>query len=142
MKILIATDGSERSRRAAEVGVALARAMDACVLAFTAAPTYPYVNVGPLEPSDSTQFEAAVAAVAMERLGQIEALAAQAGVPCEARMQCSDAPYRAIVDTATDQGCDLIVMASHGRSGVGAILLGSETQKVLATSTLPVLVTR
>jgi CBS domain-containing protein len=65
-----------------------------------------------------------------------------ADVPCETVFQTSDHPYEAIIATAKEKGCDLIMMASHGRSGVQAFLLGSETQKVLTHSAIPVLVFR
>jgi nucleotide-binding universal stress UspA family protein len=65
-----------------------------------------------------------------------------ADVPCEIVLQTSDQPYEAIIATAKEKGCDLIMMASHGRHGVQAFLLGSETQKVLTHSKIPVLVFR
>ena len=54
----------------------------------------------------------------------------------------SFSPHEAIIDAAKDKGCDLIVMASHGRRGLNAVLLGSETQKVLTHSSIPVMVYR
>jgi len=72
---------------------------------------------------------------------QVKMAAQAAGVPCETR-QVHDQPYRAIIDAAQALGCDLIVMASHGRRGISALLLGSETPKVLTHSTIPVLVYR
>ena len=64
------------------------------------------------------------------------------GVPCETLFEVSDYPFEAIIRVAEQKGCDLIMMASHGRRGVGALLLGSETQKVLTHSKVPVLVYR
>lgn len=75
-------------------------------------------------------------------LEQLEQRAAAAGVPCTALLQTSDYPYEAIIDAARSAGCDLIAMASHGRSGIKGTLLGSETQKVLTHSDIPVLVFR
>ena len=73
----------------------------------------------------------------------MSAIPAQAaGVPCETIREVNDQPYRAIIDAAASLGCDLIVMASHGRRGISALLLGSETSKVLTHSTIPVLVYR
>ena len=63
-----------------------------------------------------------------------------AGVECETVQVIQDRPYEAIVATAKQKGCDLIVMASHGRSGIAAIVLGSVTAKVLTHTTVPVLV--
>ena len=73
-------------------------------------------------------------------LGVIERAAVEAGVPCETVLATSDDPYEAILRTAHDKGCDLIMMASHGRRGVRGLLLGSETHKVLTHTKLPVLV--
>ena len=64
------------------------------------------------------------------------------GVACDVVLETTDQPYEAIVKVAEQKGCDLIMMASHGRRGVGALLLGSETQKVLTHSKIPVLVYR
>jgi len=70
------------------------------------------------------------------------AAAKASGVPCEAIVHTSDHPADAIVRTAQEQGCDLIVMASHGRRGIGAVLIGSETTRVLVHCTVPVLVVK
>ncbi len=142
VRILIATDGSDRSRAAVATGVALARALGARVIGFTAVAPYPYTSVGEHQPSQYASFQAAAAAEANDRLAVIEAAARAADLAYEVLMKQDDAPHRAILDTARDTGCDLIVMASHGRSGLGAVVLGSETQKVLAGSDRPVLVTR
>jgi nucleotide-binding universal stress UspA family protein len=75
-------------------------------------------------------------------LGAVESAAGAAGVPCDVASATSDDPYEEILRAAGDKGCDLIVMASHGRRGVKALLLGSETQKVLTHGTVPVLVYR
>jgi nucleotide-binding universal stress UspA family protein len=65
-----------------------------------------------------------------------------AGVACDARHVESDQPWKAIIETAQSQGCDLIAMASHGRSGLAAVVLGSETTRVLTHSRIPVIVYR
>ena len=75
-------------------------------------------------------------------LQQVKTAADAAGVPCDTVREVHDQPYRAIIDVAHARNCDLIVMASHGRRGVSALLLGSETVKVLTHSTIPVLVYR
>ncbi len=72
----------------------------------------------------------------------VQDAATAAGVPCDVVWATHDHPYRAIIDTAGAKGCDLIVMASHGRKGVAAVVLGSETTKVLTHSKVPVLVCR
>lgn len=75
-------------------------------------------------------------------LQAVEAEAARFGVPCDTHVLHHAEPYRAIIDFARDHGCDLICMASHGRRGAAALVLASETQKVLTHSELPVLVLR
>ena len=83
-----------------------------------------------------------VAKVVADQFAGIKQEADAAGVPCETVHVENDIPCQAILDTAKDKRCDLIVMASHGRTGFSAAFLGSETQKVLAQSTVPVLVCR
>ena len=75
-------------------------------------------------------------------LAAVEQAAREAGVACNALHRASDSPWEEVIKIAAEQGCDLIVMASHGRRGVSALLLGSETTKVLTHSKIPVLVCR
>ena len=75
-------------------------------------------------------------------LDGLETEARHALVPCNAIVTVNDHPHQAIVETAQSQGCDLIIMGSHGRHGMTGFLLGSETQRVLAHTRLPVLVYR
>jgi len=75
-------------------------------------------------------------------LGSVEAIARASGVPCETVEIDDEHPYQGIISTAESKGCDLIVMASHGRRGISAVLIGSETQKVITHTTIPVLVCR
>ena len=94
---------------------------------------------------DARTIEALIAAGLRESdhiLSQASQAAAAAGVPASCERVNSDLPHRAIVETAARLGCDLIVMASHGRRGLGGLLLGSETQRVLVQSPGPVLVVR
>lgn len=79
---------------------------------------------------------------AKEVLQPVEQLAWTAKVPCKTMLVDADEPYEAILSTAQDEGCDLVAMASHGRKGIRAVLLGSTTQKVLTHSAIPVLVFR
>ncbi len=139
-RILIATDGSELSQRAAAVGVGLARALGATVVGCAALPVYPYHGVGEAAPAEAA-FQAAAAARANEHLDRIERLAKDAGVAF-ARVLREGHPDDIILQAAESENCDMIVMASHGRRGLASVLLGSETQKVLARSSRPVLVVR
>jgi len=88
------------------------------------------------------QYKKHVAALAAKHLDVARNAASASGVACEALRVEHACPYQAIIDTAKERGCDLIVMASHGRRGVSAVVLGSETVKVLTHSTIPVVVVR
>ena len=141
--ILIPTDGSDLSRKAILYGVQLAKESGAKVTGLTV--TEPYQPAGmdtvfiPIDQGDYEEQSRLLSEKAME---QVKMAANAAGVPCETVREVHDQPYRAIIDAAQALGCDLIVMASHGRRGISALLLGSETAKVLTHSTIPVLVYR
>jgi len=140
--ILIPTDGSELSQKALDHGVALAQALKAKVTVLTVSPFLTPGFAAGFEPGIVTAYEKEVAASAKKYLDAAEKAAAAAGVRCEVMHVVNKHPYQAIIDTAKLKGCDLIVMASHGRSGISAVVLGSETVKVLTHSTTPVLVVR
>lgn len=141
--ILIPTDGSELSAKAVQEGVALAKAVGAKVTAMTVTPptnviSLPMgVTVG--APAD---YREQVRQNAAKILATVVDRAKAVGVPSETVVAEQEQVYQAIIDTARSKGCDLIVMASHGRRGTAAVLLGSETVKVLTHSTVPVLVHR
>jgi nucleotide-binding universal stress UspA family protein len=142
--ILIPTDGSTASNRAAKAGVELARSVGARVTAFFAAPApTPVIYEGllPVAYMPPDQHAHVIERAAKKYLGAIEAAARAAGVPCESLHVTSDFPADAILETAKRK-CDLIFMASHGRRGLAGVLLGSETQKVLTHSKIPVVVYR
>ena len=139
-RILIATDGSELSRRAAAVAIGLAQRLQAVLVGVAALPVYPYHGVGEAAPAEKS-FQAQAAADANRHLDEIEREAAAASVGFR-RMLREGHPNDIILQAAEAEQCDLIVMASHGRRGVTSLLLGSETQKVLARSNRPVLVVR
>ena len=141
-KILVATDGSELSDKAVSTAVELARALGAQLIAFTAVPPYPYAGIGESSGVASDDYRARMGAEASDRLARAERAASEAGVPCHTSMLEDDTPHRAIVATAAKHHCGLIVMASHGRRGVEGVILGSETQRVLAHTRRPVLVVR
>jgi nucleotide-binding universal stress UspA family protein len=141
--ILLPTDGSELSAKAVRDGVRLAKEIGARVTALhVTAPFYP----SELSPSALTahaqEHQAQAEESARRALGAVEEAARAAGVACTTVHRVSDGPFEEIIQAATDCGCDLIFMASHGRRGVKAMLLGSETNKVLTHSKIPVLVTR
>ncbi len=143
--ILIPTDGSPASARAAKAGIKLAGAVGARVTAFFAAPTPTpviYDGVLPVGYMPPDRHAEIIERAATKYLGAIARLAKAAGVPCEAVHVTSDFPADAILETAKRRKCDAIFMASHGRRGLSAVLLGSETQKVLTHSKIPVIVYR
>jgi nucleotide-binding universal stress UspA family protein len=141
--ILIPTDGSDLSRKAVLYGVRLAKESGAKVTALTVAEPYPVAAIDAvLVPLAEDEYDEQSSALCEKALQQVAMAADAAGVPCETIREVHDQPYRAIIDTAHALSCDLIVMASHGRRGISALLLGSETVKVLTHSTIPVLVYR
>ena len=141
--ILIPTDGSALSRGALERGLALAKTMDAKVTILHVTTPFHVVTSDSFALSDTrAAYERHVEAQAREIMKGAEASAREKGVNARAIHVVAEHPYDSIIRTATEEGCDLIVMASHGRRGVKALLLGSETQKVLTHSNIPVLVYR
>ena len=142
--ILIATDGSALANKAVVHGLGLAKSVGAKVTAVIVETPF---NVMTVPESRSRQMTEAFAqhAEAMKRhagkvLGAAAEAAKQAGVPCDTVQIEHDHPYEAIIQTANDKDCDAIVMASHGRSGISAVLLGSVTNKVLTHTAIPVVV--
>lgn len=141
--ILVPTDGSPASERAAQHAVQLAKEIGAKVTGFHAVPEFHVFTYQTTMLEDTQeQFIKDCKAQAQQYLAVIEKTAKDAGVTCDTAYSTSDHPYEAIIDIARDRGCDLITMASHGRKGVKGLLMGSETQKVLIQSQIPVLVLR
>jgi nucleotide-binding universal stress UspA family protein len=141
--ILLPTDGTEFCARALRHGIALAKLVQAKVVAVTV--TQPLHSALPrsLIPKNLAGIiHGETVKAADEKLAVVETLAGEAGVQVETLRLSNDHPWEAIVQAVKDKRCDLIVMASHGRRGVSAVVLGSETQKVLTHSTVPVLVVR
>lgn len=141
-RILVPTDGSELSDKAIGAAVDLARMLKASVVGMTTVEPYSYANLSEYRPENLDDYEARMDKVGSDRLGKVADTAAKAGVTVETVVAKSFSPFEAIIDTAKAKKCDLIVMASHGRRGLNAVLLGSETQKVLTHSTIPVMVYR
>ena len=141
--ILVATDGSDLAAKAVEQGILLAKEVGAKITALTV--TEPS-NVLSLAPGAleyiPIEYKKYAEAYAEEVLGTVLAKAQSSGVTCEMLHIEHEQVYQAIIDAASARKCDLIVMASHGRRGVSAVVLGSETVKVLTHSKIPVLVYR
>jgi len=141
--ILIPTDGSSLSRTAVERGLDMAKAMDARVTVLHVQIPFHVFAADTAAVTDTRpQYEHHARVKAKEITDAVEAAAAKMGVNRRVAFATAEHPYEEIIRTAGEEGCDLIVMASHGRKGVKALLLGSETQKVLTHSSIPVLVYR
>ena len=141
-RILFPTDGSDVTPRALQTALQLARLTGASVDALAVKEPFPYSAVSEMQPVPPQDFFDAQQRVAAARVQQVIDTAIAAGVPCKGYTVEALHAWEAILEHAKAQGCDLIVMASHGRRGMSALLLGSETQKVLTHTLLPVLVVR
>jgi nucleotide-binding universal stress UspA family protein len=142
-RILLPTDGSEPAQRAVLAGISFAKDLGAEVLGLTVIPRF-HTFTYKTDMLEDTKEEFAIESEqrASQNLGFIEGAAREAGVPCSTEKAVSDEPHDVIISTAQARHCDLIVMGSHGRRGIKGLLLGSETQKVLVHSSVPVLVYR
>ena len=141
--ILVPTDGSDLSKNAVRYGIALAKAVNAKVTAITVSTPFHVFAVDPDMLTDTFEsYKKRMTTIAKKYLKQAKDAAAEAGVSCDTVHVEHEHPYQAIIDAAKAKGCNLIVMASHGRRGISAVVLGSETVKVLTHSTIPVLVYR
>ncbi|MCH7342067.1 universal stress protein [Pelomonas sp. CA6] len=141
-RIIVPTDGSDITQKAVETAVQLAKLHGATVYAISVKEPFPYSAVSEMQPTPPQEFFDAQERIATERLQQVVAAAKTAGVPIEAHSVEALHAWEAIIEHAGRVQADLVVMASHGRRGFQALLLGSETQKVLTHSTIPVLVVR
>jgi nucleotide-binding universal stress UspA family protein len=141
--ILIPTDGSDVSKNTITKIITFARESNASVSGLHVIPEFHFFSYQPEMLEDTKEkFTKDAIAQASKYLKEIEMLAREVGVPCDTSYVVSDYPYEVIIKTAEDKKCDLIGMASHGRKGMKGFLLGSETQKVLTHSQIPVLVFR
>lgn len=142
--ILLATDGSTASDHAAAVAVGLARTHGAKLTALYAVDPYPYVGLGEVNPMGFQAYMSAAQEHAANAHARVSALCNEGGavVPLEARLIEDVSAASGIVQAAQTEGCDLIVVGSHGRTGIARLMLGSVAAKVVAESPVPVLVVR
>lgn len=140
--VLVATDGSPISERAVEAAAQLAARVGAILTVVTVEAPYPYSAVGESSAIAGADYQAKVGAAASARLARAKEIAAAAGVDCRTSLQEASDVYRGVIAAAEQTGAGLLVVASHGRRGLSALMLGSETQKLLAHTTVPVLVVR
>ena len=141
-RILVPTDGSEISNKAVQAAISLARLTGAQLMAISVKEPFPYSAISEMQPVPPQEFYDAQERIAASRVKMATDATAAAGVNVTGYTVEALHPWEAILDHAKAQGCDVIVMASHGRRGVAAVLLGSETSRVLLHTTLPVLVVR
>jgi len=141
-RILIPTDGSDITKKAVDTAIGLARSLSAKVYTISVKEPFPYSAISEMQPTPPQEFFDAQERIASQRIKAVHDACTAAGLECEAHTVEALHPWEAIIEHAQRMGCDLLVMASHGRRGVSALLLGSETQKVLTHSKLPVLVVR
>lgn len=147
--ILISTDGSDVAQKGVDHGLSLAKALGAKVTVMTATEPFPFsasmggVGAGWVPgPNDVALYEEGQKEFADKLLARIKAAAEQMGVETATLHVPDLRPAEAIIEAAKSQGCSLIVMASHGRRGLGRLILGSQTSEVLTYSSVPVLVVR
>jgi nucleotide-binding universal stress UspA family protein len=144
--VLLPTDGSALSNEAVQEGIRFAKSIGAKVTGICVISSqYPFFYEG-MSSMIYSELQAEqrneLSELAESFLSVIEKSAREAGIVCNVIAETSEHPYKAIIRVAEQKGCDLIMMASHGRRGVKALLIGSETQKVLTHSKIPVLVYR
>jgi nucleotide-binding universal stress UspA family protein len=144
--ILLSTDGSDIARKGLKHGIVLAKALNAKVTVITVPEPLPVDygsgHAGGASPEEVDRFDAACKERAGKVLDEARAMADQIGISAELLHVPNALPASAIIETAKSGGCDLIVMASHGRRGLRKLFLGSQTLEVLADGSVPVLVVR
>jgi nucleotide-binding universal stress UspA family protein len=143
--ILIPTDGSEFSEKVVKDGMALAKAINAKITAVHAYPSFINISYGEFGSIDGEVQEQLLESAKTEGnkyLDRLQAAAKSADVIFDRVLLENDDAWKGILDAAQKKGCDLILMAAHGRRGLSALVLGSETNKVLTHSKIPVLVYR
>jgi nucleotide-binding universal stress UspA family protein len=143
INILIPTDGSKLADQAVQHGIALAKRIGAKATVLTVLTPFHTFTIDTQMIEDTpAQYKVRMEERTEKTLGAAAYAAQAAGVACETAQVEHEHPYQAIIDTSETKGCDLIVMASHGRHGISAVILGSETVKVLTHCKIPVLVHR
>lgn len=141
-KILLPTDGSEIAAAAIQVAVDLAKTQGARLVGLYVIDPYPYSAMGEAASLGFETYQAHAKEAALKALHVIELACTGAGVPCTTETIERTVVYEGIIEAARDGACDLIVMSSHGRRGMKAVLLGSVAQQVLTHVNLPVLVVK
>ncbi len=141
-RILVPTDGSDITAKAVTSAIAMARLCGASLTTLCVKEPFPYSAISEMQPVPPQEFYDAQERIAASRVQAVLDAAAAAGVVCDGATVEALHPWEAILEAAKQKGCDLVVMASHGRRGMAALLIGSETSRVLTHSPLPVLVVK
>ena len=141
-KILVPTDGSELSLNAANTAAQMAKTHGAEVIGVYVIDPFPYIGIGDASAAGLQAYLAESRSVAGQALDALGKVCSAAGVPYAGDTIERNVVYEGVIETANAEGCDLIVMASHGRQGVSALVLGSVAQKVLTHTKLPVLIVK
>jgi nucleotide-binding universal stress UspA family protein len=141
-KILVPTDVSDTGAKVIPHAVALAKSCGAAVVGLNVTDPYPYSGLAETVPITADQYRVHVTQEAEYALKPLQDACKAADLAFEPIIAEDIHPWKAMLDVAKERGCDLVVIASHGRRGMQALLLGSETQKLLTHSTIPVLVLR
>ena len=139
-RILVPTDGSDITTKAVQTAITLAKEQGATLATISVKEPFPYSAISEMQPVPPQEFYDAQERIAAARVKAVVDAASAAGVAGSGHTVEALHPWEAILDHAKAQQCDLIVRASHGRRGVAALLLGSETSRVLTHSEIPVLV--
>ena len=133
-RILVPTDGSDITAKAVSTAVALAKLSGASLATLCVKEPFPYSAISEMQPVPPQEFYDAQERIAASRVKAVMDAAAAAGVACEGATVEALHPWEAILDMAKQKGCDLVVMASHGRRGMAALLIGSETLSLIHIS--------
>ena len=141
-KILVPSDGSDLAHKAAEFAADLAKVHGAQVIGVYVIDPFPYIGIGDASAVGLQAYMSEAQAAAGQSLGGIRALCEARGVPFEGDTIERSVTYEGVLETAKAESCDLIVMGSHGRKGVQALILGSVAQKVLTHASVPVLIVK
>lgn len=141
-KLLVPTDGSELSVDAIKGAARFAKPLGASVILITVIEPYSYTSLSEYRPESIDDYDERMKGIAEERLAEARQIFEKEGIPVETLAVKSFSPAEAIMRATTEKECDCVFMASHGRKGLAAVLLGSETQKVLTHSKVPVMVYR
>ncbi len=139
-KILVPSDGSPQAHKAAEAAADLAKSQGAQVIGVFVIDPFPFIGIGDASAVGLQAYMSEVQAAAGQSLADIRALCDSRGVSFAGDTIERGSAYEGILETAQAEGCDLIVMGSHGRKGIQALILGSVAQKVLTHATLPVMI--